>query len=125
VSRCGCGLSLRVFIQTNADSAYKLLDAAHIPYFAATGNHDYIRPMRYRSYCFTPYWLNSYPANSNENFYAVVSINGQPLWRSSGWTFAAIARVPPLGGQECPPHTITQPFRAGKVVSSNERDRVR
>jgi hypothetical protein len=25
----------------NADAAYKLLDGAHIPYFAAIGNHDY------------------------------------------------------------------------------------
>jgi hypothetical protein len=82
---------------TNADSAYKLLDAAHIPYFAAIGNHDYdnnnppgrtsattqfnkfFGPMRYRSsYWSTPYWLSSFPANSNENFYGVVNINGQP-----------------------------------------------
>ena len=26
---------------TNADAGYKMLDAAHIPYFAAIGNHDY------------------------------------------------------------------------------------
>jgi Carboxypeptidase regulatory-like domain/Calcineurin-like phosphoesterase len=82
---------------TNADSAYKLLDAAHIPYFATIGNHDYdnnnppgrtsastqynnyFGPARYRSsYWATPYWQSSYPANSNENFYGVLNINGQP-----------------------------------------------
>ena len=82
---------------TNADSAYKLLDAAQIPYFAAIGNHDYdnnnppgrtsattqyntyFGPARYRSsYWSPPYWQSSYPANSNENFYGVVNINGQP-----------------------------------------------
>jgi hypothetical protein len=82
---------------TNADSAYKLLDAAHIPYFAAIGNHDYdnyspagrtsattqynnyFGPARYRtSYWFSPYWTSSFPANSNENFYGVLDINGQP-----------------------------------------------
>lgn len=80
-----------------ADSAYKLLDAAHIPYFATIGNHDYdgvnpkgrtaatthfnnyFGPMRYRSsYWSTPYWISSYPSNSNENFYGVVTINSQP-----------------------------------------------
>jgi hypothetical protein len=83
---------------TNADAAYKLLDAAHIPYFAAIGNHDYdsnspagrtsttthfnkfFGPMRYRSTSWpTPYWLSSFPANSNENFYGVITINGQPF----------------------------------------------
>lgn len=82
---------------TTADSAYKLLDAAHIPYFAAIGNHDYdgdrpsgrtsatthfnnyFGPARYRSsYWPTPYWIGSYPTNSNENFYGTVTINGQP-----------------------------------------------
>jgi Carboxypeptidase regulatory-like domain/Calcineurin-like phosphoesterase len=80
-----------------ADSAYKLLDSAHIPYFAAIGNHDYdnnnppgrtlattqfnnyFGPLRYRSsYWPTPYWISSFPANSNENFYGLVNINGQP-----------------------------------------------
>ncbi len=83
---------------TTADAAYKQLDAAHIPYFAALGNHDYdnnnprgrtsatnnfnhyFGPLRYRnsSYWPTPYWQGSYPTNSNENFYGRVSINGQP-----------------------------------------------
>ncbi len=80
---------------TTADTAYKLLDAAHIPYFATIGNHDYdnnnppgrtsvqfnkyFGPARYRSsYWSTPYWQSSYPANSNENFYGVLNINGQP-----------------------------------------------
>lgn len=79
-----------------ADAAYKQLDAAHIPYFAAIGNHDYngnnpagrtsaatnfnnyFGPMRYRSsYWSTPYWISSSPSNSNENFYGVLNINGQ------------------------------------------------
>lgn len=82
---------------TTADSAYKKLDAAHIPYFAPLGNHDYdgdnpagrtsstthfnqyFGPARYRSsYWSTPYWQSSYPANSNENFYGIIEINGQP-----------------------------------------------
>jgi hypothetical protein len=82
---------------SNADSAYKLLDAAQIPYFAAIGNHDYdndyppgrtsatiqynnyFGPARYRgSYWSAPYWQSSFPANSNENFYGVLNINGQP-----------------------------------------------
>jgi len=82
---------------TNADAAYKMLDAAHIPYFAAIGNHDYdnnnppgrtsasinfnkyFGPSRYRtSYWSPPYWISSFPAGSNENFYGVVNINSQP-----------------------------------------------
>ncbi len=82
---------------TTADSAYRELDAAHIPYFAAIGNHDYdannprgrtsatvnfnhyFGPTRYHnaSYWSTPYWQGSYPLNSNENFYGSVTINGQ------------------------------------------------
>jgi len=82
---------------TTADSAYRQLDAAHIPYFAAIGNHDYdadnprgrtsatvnfnhyFGPTRYHnaSYWSTPYWQGSYPLNSNENFYGSVTINGQ------------------------------------------------
>lgn len=78
----------------NADAAYKLLDAAHIPYFAAIGNHDYdannpgsrtsatknfnnyFGPGRYSS---SGYWKGSYPSGSNENFYGVLTINGQPF----------------------------------------------
>jgi hypothetical protein len=82
---------------TTADSAYKKLDAAHIPYFAPLGNHDYdannpsgrtsatnnfnhyFGPSRYRNatYWSTPYWQGSYPSGSNENFYGSVTINGQ------------------------------------------------
>jgi hypothetical protein len=75
-----------------ADAAYKKLDAAHVPYFAAIGNHDYdgnnprgrtsatvnfnryFGPSRYQN---TPYWRGSYPTGSNENFYGFVTINGQ------------------------------------------------
>ena len=80
-----------------ADSAYKKLDAAHIPYFAPLGNHDYdannpsgrtsatnnynhyFGPSRYTNptYWGTPYWQGSYPSGSNENFYGSVTINGQ------------------------------------------------
>jgi carboxypeptidase family protein/Big-like domain-containing protein/calcineurin-like phosphoesterase family protein len=77
---------------TTADAAYKKLDAVHLPYFAALGNHDYdgnnprgrtsatvnfnryFGPTRYQN---TPYWRGSYPAGSNENFYGFVTINGQ------------------------------------------------
>jgi hypothetical protein len=82
---------------TTADAAYKKLDAAHIPYFAPLGNHDYdannpggrtsatnnfnhyFGPSRYTnaSYWSTPYWQGSYPSGSNENFYGFVTINGQ------------------------------------------------
>ena len=80
-----------------ADAAYKKLDAAHIPYFAPLGNHDYdannpsgrtsatnnfnryFGPSRYANgtYWSTPYWQGSYPSGSNENFYGSVTINGQ------------------------------------------------
>jgi len=77
----------------NADAAYQLLDSAHIPYFAAIGNHDYdannpasrtpatknfntyFGPSRYSS---SGYWKGSYPSGSNENFFGVVTINAQP-----------------------------------------------
>jgi len=75
-----------------ADSAYKSFDSAHIPYFAAIGNHDYdgnnpngrtsstsnfnhyFGPSRYQN---AAYWQGSYPQGSNENFYGFVTINGQ------------------------------------------------
>ena len=82
---------------TTADAAYKKLDAAHIPYFAPLGNHDYdannpaqrtsatvnfnrsFGPSRYQNsnYWSTPYWKGNYPSGSNENFYGLVNINGQ------------------------------------------------
>ena len=80
-----------------ADAAYKQLDAAHIPYFAPLGNHDYdannpngrtsatnnfnhyFGPSRYTNTTTwsTPYWHGSYPNGSNENFYGTAAINGQ------------------------------------------------
>jgi len=82
---------------TTADAAYKKLDAAHIPYFATLGNHDYdannpggrtsatnnfnhyFGPSRYTNTgtWSAPYWQGSYPSGSNENFYGSVTINGQ------------------------------------------------
>jgi len=82
---------------TTADAAYKKLDAAHIPYFATLGNHDYdannpggrtsatnnfnyyFGPSRYTNTgtWSAPYWQGSYPSVSNENFYGSVTINGQ------------------------------------------------
>jgi hypothetical protein len=75
--------------QTNADAAYRMLDTAGIPYFAAIGNHDYdnvmpstrattgfdkwFGPSRYAAY---PWYLGQYPAGSNANFYGVLNING-------------------------------------------------
>jgi Carboxypeptidase regulatory-like domain/Calcineurin-like phosphoesterase/Bacterial Ig domain len=80
-----------------ADAAYKMLDTAHIPYFAALGNHDYdannprgrtsamnnfnryFGPLRYQNAAYwpSPSWRGSYPANSNENFFGLITINGQ------------------------------------------------
>jgi Carboxypeptidase regulatory-like domain/Calcineurin-like phosphoesterase/Bacterial Ig domain len=74
----------------NADAAYRLLDNARIPYFAAIGNHDYdgaapkagrpvvgfnqwFGPARYANY---PWYLGNFPAGSNENFYGVLNIGG-------------------------------------------------
>src|SRR5689334_15423403 len=79
-----------------ADAAYKMLDAARVPYFAALGNHDYdannprgrtaamnnfnhyFGLLRYQNAAYwpTPYWRGSYPANSNENFFGLITING-------------------------------------------------
>jgi len=109
---------------TTADAAYKKLDAAHIPYFAPLGNHDYdannpsgrtsatnnfnryFGPSRYMnsSYWSTPYWQGSYPSGSNENFYGSVTINGQqylilalefyPRDASLSWAAQVIANNP-------------------------------
>ncbi|MGI9102669.1 MAG: carboxypeptidase regulatory-like domain-containing protein [Terriglobales bacterium] len=80
--------------QQNADAAIRLLDNAAIPYFLAIGNHDYDGantgaatrsvtgfnqwwgPSRYAG---KPYYLGNFPTGSNENFYGVVNINGQPF----------------------------------------------
>jgi hypothetical protein len=109
---------------TTADAAYKKLDAAHIPYFAPLGNHDYdannpagrtsatnnfnryFGPSRYTNstYWSTPYWTGSYPSGSNENFYGSVTINGQqylvialefyPRDASLSWAAQVIANNP-------------------------------
>lgn len=78
---------------TNADAAYKILDNANIPYFAAIGNHDYYNggstsvglkrdatlfnqyfgPTRYAG---KPYYAGNY-AGSNENFWGTINLGGQ------------------------------------------------
>ena len=76
----------------NADTSVKILDAAGIPYFLAIGNHDYSNsddasgrtsettnfntyfgPSRYQNYS---WYKGQYPTASNENFYGVLTING-------------------------------------------------
>jgi Carboxypeptidase regulatory-like domain/Calcineurin-like phosphoesterase len=109
---------------TTADAAYKKLDAAHIPYIAPLGNHDYdannpsgrtsathnfnhyFGPSRYTNatYWSTSYWRGSYPSGSNENFYGSVTINGQqylivalefyPRDSSLSWAAQVIANNP-------------------------------
>ena len=86
----------------NADAAYRLLDNAGIPYFAAIGNHDYdgaapkagrpvvgfnqwFGPARYANY---PWYLGNFPAGSNENFYGVLNIGGV------NYVFLALEFVP-------------------------------
>src|SRR5207302_7593766 len=76
-----------------ADGAYKILDTAGIPYFAAIGNHDYVfgtpgattfrrnavvwnqyfGPSRYAA---KPYYKGNFHG-SNENFWGIVSLGGQ------------------------------------------------
>src|ERR1700687_5558301 len=77
----------------NADASIKLLDNAKIPYFLAIGNHDYSNfqdasgrtsettnfnayfgPARYQNYS---WYKGQYPPGSNENFYGILTINGQ------------------------------------------------
>ena len=74
----------------NADAAYKLLDQAGIPYFAAIGNHDYdgfdpksgrtvngfnqwFGPARYAGKS----WYRGNLNGSNENFYGIVTIGSK------------------------------------------------
>lgn len=75
----------------NADAAIRLLDG-HVPYMMAIGNHDYDQnnpagrtgsthnfntffgPQRYAR---ASWYRGSFPSGSNENFYGVVTINGQ------------------------------------------------
>ena len=74
----------------NADTSYRILDNANIPYLAALGNHDYANatpvtrdatvfnsyfgPTRYAGKSY--YGSSNYPAGSNENFYGVFNVNG-------------------------------------------------
>jgi Carboxypeptidase regulatory-like domain/Calcineurin-like phosphoesterase/Bacterial Ig domain len=75
----------------NLDAAFRLLDNAGIPYLPAIGNHDYngfnpkvsrdlsgfnqrFGPGRYAGKAF---FKGNFPAGSNANSYAVVTINGQ------------------------------------------------
>ncbi|HEY6273000.1 MAG TPA: metallophosphoesterase, partial [Terriglobales bacterium] len=74
----------------NADAAYKLLDQAGIPYFAAIGNHDYdgADPKASRSaqsfnqwfgparYAGRPFYQGNLDG-SNENFYGAVTMGGK------------------------------------------------
>jgi carboxypeptidase family protein/calcineurin-like phosphoesterase family protein len=77
----------------NADAAYKILDNANIPYFAAIGNHDYYNggitafglkrdatgfnqyfgPSRYAN---KPYYGGNFNG-SNENFWGTIKLGGQ------------------------------------------------
>lgn len=75
----------------NADAAVRLLDG-RVPYMMAIGNHDYDQnnpagrtastrnfnsffgPQRYAG---AGWYRGSFPADSNENFYGVVTINGK------------------------------------------------
>src|SRR4051812_17033684 len=76
----------------NADAAVKTLDQAGIPYVMAIGNHDYDlqRPQDRKATNFNRYfgpqrysgapWYhaeNNYPAGSNENFFATLSMGGK------------------------------------------------
>lgn len=77
--------------QANADAAVRLLDNAGVPYMLAIGNHDYdganpkasrsvtgfnqtFGPARYSTY---GYYQGMFPTGSNENFYGVLTIDGQ------------------------------------------------
>ena len=74
----------------NLNAAFRLLDNAGIPYLLGIGNHDYnggnpkardltgfdqwFGPGRYAG---KPYFKGNYPAGSNANSYAVLTINGK------------------------------------------------
>ncbi len=82
----------RIYQWQNADAAYRTLDGAGVPYVAAIGNHDYdannpagrtTYTKNFNSY-FGParyvgksYYMGSYPAGSNENFYSVLQLGGR------------------------------------------------
>jgi hypothetical protein len=74
----------------NADASVRLLDNANIPYVLSIGNHDYgdeepstrdtsafnsyFGPSRYAPYT---WYMGGYPSGTNDNFYAVFTVNGQ------------------------------------------------
>jgi hypothetical protein len=74
----------------NADASIKLLDSAGIPYVLTLGNHDYdgllpagrgttaynayFGPSRYAGYS---WYKSGYPSGTNDNFYAVFTVNGK------------------------------------------------
>lgn len=73
----------------NADTSYRILDTANIPYMAAIGNHDYQNaiPMTRNATVFNSYfgparyagksyYQGNFPQGSNENFYGVFNVNG-------------------------------------------------
>lgn len=74
--------------QQSADAAFRILDNAGIPYLLAIGNHDYDnaapkadRPVSGFNRFFGPsryagrtYYRGNFPADSNENFYGILSI---------------------------------------------------
>src|SRR5262249_17960949 len=77
--------------QESAEEAFRLLDAARIPYLLAIGNHDYDRadpkagrpvsgfnrffgPSRYSG---KSYYRGGFPEGSNENFFGVLNIGGR------------------------------------------------
>ena len=75
------------------DAAFRLLDTAAIPYLLAIGNHDYngFNPKSSRNltgfdqwfgpgrYSGKPFFGGNFPAGSNANSYAVVTINGKQV----------------------------------------------
>jgi hypothetical protein len=104
----------------NADLAYRTIDDK-IPYVAAIGNHDYDKanpggrtestknfnayfgPQRYAG---KSWYKGQYPAGSNENFYAIVTLAGKqylilvlecfPRNAALSWASAVIANHPGL-----------------------------
>lgn len=77
----------------NLDAAFRLLDNAGIPYLLAVGNHDYngFNPKVSRNlsgfnqlfgpgrYAGKSFFQGNFPAGSNANSYAVLTINGQQV----------------------------------------------
>lgn len=77
----------------NIDAAFRLLDNAGMPYLLAIGNHDYngFNPKASRNlsgfnqwfgpgrYSGKAFFAGNFPAGSNANSYAVVTINGKQI----------------------------------------------